>query len=229
MSRKIKINIEKELATYDSINLNEAKECLCSADATLKPVIEAVPDFNLQTHKVDNLFSLLVESIIYQQLTAKAAATIYGRLCQAFSNKVISPLDIIRAEDEELRIVGISRNKITALRDLSEKALEGKLPSEKELLKTKNEEIISQLTKIKGIGRWTVEMLLIFTLGRSDVVSCGDFSLRKGLAIISGKMPKIPTAKELEERAKIWSPYRSIASWYLWRAVDLYNRSYATS
>lgn len=225
MNRKIKVRIEKELATYDAININEAKEYLSSVDAELEPIINAVPDFNLKTHKVDNLYSLLAESIIYQQLTSKAASTIYGRLCNVFSNKNFTPLDIIRADDEELRYAGISKNKINALRDLSEKALEGSLPVAKKLLSMKNEDIISRLTVIKGIGRWTVEMILIFTLGRVDVVSCGDFSLRKGLTIISGKMPNIISAKELEKRALIWSPFRSIASWYLWRAVDLYNKS----
>ena len=163
----------------------------------------------------------MIESIISQQLSGKAAYSIYSKLCKLYNNNTVRPLDIIRSEDDELRAVGISRPKISAIRDLTEFELSGRLPELKKLHKMSDSEIITNLTQIKGIGQWTVEMLLIFRLGRIDVISSNDLGLRKGFAIIRGKYPTLPQPEEMFKYAeKHWKPYRSIASWYLWRACE---------
>jgi 3-methyladenine DNA glycosylase/8-oxoguanine DNA glycosylase len=133
------------------------------------------------------------------------------------------PLDVIRASEEELRAAGLSRNKAIAIKDLAEFALAQKLPDENKIKQMTNEEIIETLTQIKGIGRWTVEMILIFRLGRADVTSLKDYGLQKGLALLSGNYPTLPSISEFREQSEKWKPYRSIATWYLWRVADSYN------
>jgi methylated-DNA-[protein]-cysteine S-methyltransferase len=173
--------------------------------------------------KIDNLtspFQALLEAIVYQQLTGKAAATIYKRLLSLFGGQTnIAPLDLLRAEDAELRAAGLSGPKIAAIRDLAEKCLAGDLPDLAKLKHMPNDEIIDCLVKIRGIGRWTAEMLLIFRLGRADVLAIDDYGLKKGLTILRNKK-ELVSAKELKEQGKTWKPYRTIASWYLWRIAE---------
>jgi len=169
-------------------------------------------------------FDSLAESIVYQQLSGKAAATIWRRVREIFgSPKYLDPHTVIATSDEVLRAAGLSRNKTIALKDLAGKALEGIVPSTRELARMTDEEIIARLIQVRGIGRWTVEMMLLFDLGRPDVWPINDLGVQKGLAKTFGKR-KLPTAKQMIRLGEKWRPYRSAAAWYFWRALDQPNR-----
>ena len=205
----------------ESANIKEINEYLSKKDKYLKEFIKIAPEFNLKINSLTSVYQALIESIISQQISSKAAYTIFKRLCSLFNTKNIRPLDIIRTEDEELKSIGISRPKISYIRNLTDYEISGKLPTLKTLNQMKSEEIVHNLTQIKGIGKWTVEMLLIFRLGRLDIISSNDLGLRKGFAIISHNYPIIPSPEELFNYSeKYWKPYRSVASWYLWRACE---------
>ena len=162
----------------------------------------------------------MAEAIVYQQLTGKAAATIFARLLAIFPDTPERPTaeQLLGASDEQLRGAGLSRSKLLSLRDLARKSVNGELPILPEIHDLADEAIIERLTEVRGIGRWTVEMLLIFRLGRPDVLPADDYGLRKGFAIAYGR--ELPSRKELETYGLRWKPYRSVASWYLWRAVE---------
>lgn len=203
------------------IDLDSAIEHLAKVDLKLGRFIKAAPRFNVKCDSFISPFQALLETIIYQQLNGKAASTIFSRVLGLFSgNNVVLPLDIIRATDEELRSAGLSGAKIAAARDLADFAISGRLPDLKTLQRMPDREIIATLTQIRGIGRWTVEMLLIFKLGRADVMAIDDYGLRKGLAVIRGTPQTLPSPSELANQGLIWKPFRSIASWYLWRASE---------
>ncbi len=205
----------------EEANISEIKKYLSKRDKNMAKFLKIAPEFNLKINSFTSIYQALIESIISQQLSGKSASTIFKRLCSLFNGKSIRPLDILRAEDDELRGIGVSRPKISYIRDLTEYELSGRLPSIKQLHKMENAEIIEKLSQIKGIGSWTVEMLLIFRLGRIDIISGKDLGLRKGFAVITGSYPNLPAPDYMLEYAnKYWKPYRSIASWYLWRACE---------
>lgn len=207
--------------TFSDIDIAAAISHLCIVDNDLGRFISSAPAFNLKGDTFSSPFMALLEAIVYQQLTGKAAATIFGRVLGLFSTEgKISPFDIIRAEDSELRSAGLSGPKIAAARDLAEFTASGKLPDLDTLHKMTDSQIINTLTQIRGIGRWTVEMLLIFRLGRTDVMAADDYGLRKGLALIRGTPGTLPEPQELTRQARRWQPFRSIAAWYLWRASE---------
>ena len=163
-------------------------------------------------------FDALAESIAYQQLSGKAAATIWGRVRALYpKRKWLDPKQVLATPDEQLRACGLSRNKTIALKDLAAKAIEGVVPSGARLAKLDDEEIIQRLTAVRGIVRWTVEMLLLFELGRPDVWPVNDLGVQKGYARTFGKR-KLPTPKQLQRFGERWKPYRSAAAWYFWRA-----------
>lgn len=165
-------------------------------------------------------FDALAESIAYQQLNGKAAATIWGRVRALYpKRKWLEPSKVLGTPDEMLRAAGLSRAKAAALKDLAAKTIDGTVPSGRALLKMSDDEIIARLTQVRGIGRWTVEMLLLFDLGRPDVWPVDDYGVRKGFAKTFGKR-KLPTPKELMKHGEKWRPYRSVAAWYFWRALD---------
>jgi DNA-3-methyladenine glycosylase II len=165
-------------------------------------------------------FDALAESIAYQQLSGKAAATIWGRVRALFpKRKYLDPKLVLSTPDEKLRSAGLSRNKVAALKDLAAKTLDGTVPSARALGRMTDEEIIERLTAVRGIGRWTVEMLLLFDLGRPDVWPVHDYGVRKGFAKTFGRR-KPPTPKQLMKLGDKWKPYRSVAAWYFWRALD---------
>lgn len=169
-------------------------------------------------------FDSLAESIVYQQLSGKAAATIWRRVREIFgSPKYLDPAIVITTADEVLRAAGLSRNKTIALKDLAAKTIEGVVPPARELARMADEEIIARLTQVRGIGRWTVEMLLLFGLGRPDVWPINDLGVQKGFAKTFGKR-KLPTPKQMSRLGEKWKPYRSAAAWYFWRALDQPNR-----
>jgi DNA-3-methyladenine glycosylase II len=198
----------------------EAIEVLSSADATLAALIERAGPFTMEVRPLRDPFEALARNIIYQQLHGKAAAAIHARVIALFGNGKLRAQDILAASDAELSSAGLSRAKLAALKDLAAKTLDGTVPTVARLRRMSDEEIIERLTKVRGIGRWTVEMLLMFQLGRADVLPVGDFAVRKGFALAYG-LDESPKPKELEEYAERWRPFRSVASWYMWRAVEL--------
>jgi methylated-DNA-[protein]-cysteine S-methyltransferase len=194
---------------------------LRDADSALARLIDTVGPFRMRVDRTSSLFLALAEAIVYQQLTGKAAATIFARVQALFprAHEGLNPAHIRRASEEKLRGAGLSRNKLLSLRDLAEKTLAGVLPSLEDVRALDDDAIVERLTQVRGIGRWTVEMLLIFRLGRADVLPVDDYGVRKGFAVAFRKR-ELPTAAELERRGARWKPFRSVASWYLWRAAE---------
>jgi 3-methyladenine DNA glycosylase/8-oxoguanine DNA glycosylase len=165
-------------------------------------------------------FDALAESIAYQQLSGKAAATIFGRVRALYpKRKWLDPEELLATPDETLRAAGLSRAKTAALKDLAAKTIDGTVPAGRALIRMSDDEIITRLTAVRGIGRWTVEMLLLFDLGRPDVWPVDDYGVRKGFAKTFGRR-KLPTPKQLVKFGEKWRPYRSVAAWYFWRALD---------
>ena len=165
-------------------------------------------------------FDALAESIAYQQLTGKAAATIFARVRALYpKRKWLDPKQLLATPDETLRAAGLSRAKTAALKDLAAKTIDGTVPSGRALVRMTDDEIITRLTTVRGIGRWTVEMLLLFDLGRPDVWPVDDYGVRKGFAKTFGRR-KLPSPKQLMKFGEKWRPYRSVAAWYFWRALD---------
>jgi DNA-3-methyladenine glycosylase II len=163
-------------------------------------------------------YRALVRAVVFQQLSGKAASTIHGRVLALFADKDHpDPEDIISATDEALRSAGLSRQKIAALRDISQKRLEGVIPEARALHKLSDDEIIERLTAARGVGRWTVEMYLMFTLGRPDVLPVDDLGVRKGAEKL---YRRTFTPKELAGYGERWTPHRSAAAWHLWRIAD---------
>ncbi|MBM3266778.1 MAG: DNA-3-methyladenine glycosylase 2 family protein [Candidatus Sericytochromatia bacterium] len=190
-------------------------------DRALARLIDRVGGLRLQVHPAPSPYEALAESIVYQQLTGKAAATIFGRL-QALGpeGRLPGPADLLALPEGALRGAGLSRPKQAALRDLAEKTLAGLVPAREALEALPDSAIVDTLTQVRGIGRWTVEMLLIFNLGRPDVLPVADYGLRKGYMRTFGT-PDLPRPAEVAARGERWRPYRSAASWYLWRASEL--------
>ncbi len=203
---------------------------LASADPVLGAHIAKVGALGLRLKESEGTFAALAESIVYQQLSGKAAATIFGRLRQIYPRGVLDPKKVLTTEDDVLRAAGLSRGKLESLRDLAARAIAGEVPPLSELARMEDDAIVERLTRVRGVGRWTVEMLLIFRLGRPDVLPVADLGVRKGFARVFGvakakKAKKaaedlLPSPAELHARASKWRPYRSVASWYLWRALD---------
>jgi DNA-3-methyladenine glycosylase II len=206
----------------------EAVEHLKASDAKLGALIERAGPFTMKLDALPSPFESLLESILYQQLHGKAAATIHKRVREFFGGDP-SPQLLLDTPDERLRACGVSGNKIKAFKDLATKTLDGTVPPHAAIKKLSDAEIIERLTAVRGIGSWTVEMLLIFRLGRPDVLPVSDYGVRKGFALTFQKVPKtraltaadLPKADVLLKRGKKWAPFRSVASWYLWRACDL--------
>jgi len=199
-----------------------AVEHLRARDRRLAKFIDRVGPFRLRPAELQSPFEALLESIVYQQLTGRAAATILARVVGLFHpRRFPRPQDVIDIPEEKLRGAGLSRSKTAALKDLAAKALDGTVPaSARALEKLSDAEIVERLTAVRGIGTWTVEMLLIFRLARPDVLPVTDYGVRKGHARVRG-LGELPSPKELLAFGERWRPYRSVASWYLWRVLDL--------
>jgi DNA-3-methyladenine glycosylase II len=198
----------------------EAVRALRAADARLAALIERVGPFELRTNALHSPFSALLEAIVYQQLNGKAAGSILKRVCDLYRPKRFpTPSDVLGTPEEALRAAGLSRAKTAALRDLSAKVLDGTVPTLARLRRMENAEIVERLTAVRGIGPWTVEMLLIFRLGRPDVLPATDYGIRKGFQR-AFRSRGLPTPAQILRRGERWRPYRTVASWYLWRAAD---------
>jgi O-6-methylguanine DNA methyltransferase len=197
---------------------------LRDSDPKLAQLIDSVGPFRMRLRRAPSVFGALAEAIIYQQLNGKAAATIYARLCALFprAQEGPTPAHILRASDEKLRSAGLSGSKLLSLRDLARRASDGGLPELAEIHRLENEDIVERLTQVRGVGRWTAEMFLMSRLGRPDVLPVDDFGIRKGFAV-AFKKRAMPTPKVLEKYGARWKPYRTVASWYLWRAADQAN------
>lgn len=202
-------------------NQHGAVDHLCAADEKLARLIERVGPPQLQARLAHSIFFSLLRSIVYQQLAGRAAATILARVEALFpDHDYVEPADILAASDESLRGAGLSRNKMLAVRDLAAKTLDGTVPTLAESRRLTDEQLIERITVVRGIGQWTVEMLLIFRLGRPDVLPLDDYGVRKGFQQ-TFKTRALPTKQQMLRRGERWRPYRSMASWYLWRALDI--------
>ncbi|MEQ1709683.1 MAG: DNA-3-methyladenine glycosylase 2 family protein [Terricaulis sp.] len=188
---------------------------ICKRFARVLPTHEPFPT---KFEKSKDPYRALVRSVVYQQLSGKAAATIHGRVLALFPDKDHpDPEDLLKAKDEALRGAGLSRQKTAALKDVAQKRIEGIIPPARALSKLPNEEIIERLTAARGVGRWTVEMYLIFTLGRPDVLPIDDLGVRKGAEKLYRREF---TPKTLGAYGERWAPWRSAAAWHLWRVAD---------
>ena len=162
----------------------------------------------------------LVQSVAHQQLNGTAAAAIFGRVRALYPGRAFpTPEQLLATPEELLRGAGLSRSKVAAIKDIAANTLTGVVPTSRAIARMKDEAILERLTVIRGVGPWTVHMLLIFKLGRMDILPVTDYGVRKGFALTYG-LKDLPTADHLTEHAEKWRPYRSIASWYLWRALD---------
>lgn len=198
-----------------------AIQTLKHSDPILGKVIEIVGDCKLyQVQQTGDLLFSLSRSILYQQISGKAAAAIHSRFLQLYPhNPLPTALDILNTPDDVLRSVGISKPKVLYLKDLAQKVIDG-LPTLDELQVMDDEVIIQTLTPIKGIGRWTVQMLLMFRLHRLDVLPVDDLGIRAGIRRVYS-LAELPNKKTVEDLGQIWKPYRTIACWYLWRSLEV--------
>lgn len=203
-----------------------AERHLSARDARLATIIEQVGPLTLPRDPSKTAFETLARSIVYQQLGGKAAATIHGRVLDLFPERRAHPEALLGLDDAALRGAGLSRNKLLALRDLAAKVMDGTVPTIQAMGRMTDDAIVEQLVKVRGIGRWSAEMLLIFRLGRPDVLPIHDFGVRHGYKLAYRKR-EMPTPAELEAAGEKWRPFRTAASWYLWRAVDLARRAKA--
>lgn len=196
------------------------EEHLAATDPRLAALIARSIQYNVKPTALIRPFDALAESIVYQQLSGKAAATIFGRVRALYPRrKYLDPEKILATPDANFRAAGLSRSKTAALKDLAARTIDGTVPPGRSLVRMSDEEIIARLTIVRGIGRWTVEMLLLFDLGRLDVWPVDDYGVRKGFAKTFGRR-KLPKPKQLMKFGEKWRPYRSVAAWYFWRALD---------
>ena len=194
---------------------------LRKADPALAEVIAAVGPFGMQLKVSRTLFRSLAEAIVYQQLSNKAAATIYGRVEALFphAKNGFAPIHILEATDDSLRGCGLSRAKVLAVQDLARRVHGKELPTLDEAHALEDAALIERLITVRGIGRWSAEMFLMFRLGRPDVLPLDDYSLRKAYAK-AFKKRSLPSPEALEKHGEKWRPYRTVASWYLWRTLE---------
>lgn len=200
---------------------NPPVEHLLRCDKTLQRVIKQAGPCSIKPRRGVQPWQALVRSVAYQQLNGNAAETIFNRFLALFPKaKFPTPQQIVRATDAKLRSAGLSGAKTAAIKNIAAKTIAGVVPDRRAIAKLSDAEIIERLTAIRGVGPWTVEMLLMFTLGRPDVLPVTDYGVRNGFALVHG-LKELPTPKEILAYGERWRPYRTTAAWYLWRAIDL--------
>lgn len=193
---------------------------LARVDPAMGRLIRKVGPFTLAPNSRRSPFESLARAIVYQQLHGRAAESILRRFIALFPGRRFpKPEELLAMKSEAIRKAGLSRSKIAALQDLAAKALDGTVPTNRVIRSLDDEAIVERLIAVRGIGRWTVEMLLIFQLGRPDVLPIDDFGVRNGFRVVYG-LRTMPTPKEVLQYGECWKPYRTAASWYLWRAAD---------
>ena len=199
----------------------EAHAHLSRIDKPLAALIERVGAFQFKLDECDSVYESLLEAITYQSIAGKAAQVIFGRIKALGTNgNCPTPEELLRVPKQKLRKAGLSKAKIAAVRDLAQKTIDGVVPTIEAAEKMSDQELVDRLISVRGIGPWTVEMFLIFRLGRPDVLPIHDYGVQKGYAITYRKR-RIPKPKELLKFGERWRPYRTVASWYMWRAVQL--------
>ena len=194
---------------------------LRAADEVMARLIEehgALVREDLKRERPGDAYGALLRSIVGQQLSTKAARTIYGRMLELFDGHAPTPVQLLAANPDDIRAAGLSRPKINYLRDLAQHVLDGELELER-LHELPDDEVIEQLTAVKGIGDWSAHMFLMFHLGRPDVLPVGDQGIRNAIKT-QYRLRKIPDAKRMEKIAKPWRPYRTLACLYLWSSLD---------
>jgi 3-methyladenine DNA glycosylase/8-oxoguanine DNA glycosylase len=199
----------------------EAIAHLRAADPALTRIIDAAGPFAMELKTARSVFAALAEAIVYQQLSNKAAATIFGRLCSQFPRGAggLTAERLLTLSDARIRGAGISRPKLKSLRDLARRSVAGEVPALAAARRMGDAEIIERLIAVHGIGRWSAEMFLMFYLGRPDVLPLDDYSLRKAYASAFRKRD-LPSRDVLEKHGERWRPYRTVASWYLWETLN---------
>lgn len=201
-------------------DLNAAMRHLSSIDDRLAELIRATAPFRAEMDATQSPYESLLEAIAYQSISGKAAATIFNRIkALSASGGIPAPEEILKLRKPTLRKAGLSGAKILAMKDLARKTLSGVVPSHEESLKMSDEELVQRLVSVRGIGVWTVEMFLIFRLARPDVLPVHDLGVKKGWSVTYGKK-HMPTPKQLFAFGERWRPYRTVASWYMWRAFE---------
>lgn len=200
------------------VTVGKAAEHLAKHDPALGPVIQSVGLCTIRPHK--NYYQELVDSIISQQLSIKAAATIFKRFKELFGGDFPAPEQILEKNIDELRSVGLSRGKAMYVRDLAQHVVDGRVKFD-HLDTLSNEEVIKELVAVKGIGEWTAHMFMMFCMGRMDILAHGDLGIKNGVQRLYG-LDHQPTAQEIIEIAQKnnWHPYESIACWYVWKSID---------
>ena len=203
----------------------KAHEHLTRADKRLAKLIPKCEVFALEIEEAQTPYEALLEAITHQSISGKAAATIFARIKKLGTDgRCPTPHQILAASDQILREAGLSYAKAASMKDLAQKTVEGIVPTLEEAHALSDEELVARLISVRGIGAWTVEMFLIFRLGRPDVLPIHDYGVQKGFALTYGKKV-IPKPRELAAFGERWRPYRTVASWYMWRAVEVYGKT----
>ena len=201
-------------------DLAEATRQLSASDPKLAVLIAETAPFQTEADAAQSPYEALMESIAYQSISGKAAATIFARIKALGSNsRAPSPEQMIKLRTSTLRKAGLSGAKVLAMKDLARKTIDGIVPTREQAEKMSDDELVERLDSVRGIGAWTVEMFLIFNLGRPDVLPIHDLGVKKGWSVTYGKK-HMPKPKELLAFGERWRPYRTIASWYMWRAFE---------
>jgi len=200
-------------------NRKQAIDTLKSSCPQMAGLIRDKGPFSLRVKPETDLFTSLASSITYQQLSGKAAATIYGRFAALFENNKPVATEAVKLSVQTLRSVGLSNNKALAIIDLAEHTCSGSLPDARKMAGLDDEAIIKSLCRVRGIGPWTVQMHLIFSLGRPDVMPATDLGIQKGIQL-TYNLPALPKPDQVLSATRHLAPYRSVASWYFWRVVD---------
>ena len=201
--------------------MSEALRHLRRADPVMAQLIRRAGPYAVSPERGVGPYEALVQAVAHQQLTGKAAQTILGRFYALYGGDCCpEPARLVETPDARLRACGFSRAKAAALKDIAAKTLDGTIPPRRSLARMRDEAVIERLVEARGVGRWTVEMFLMFTLGRPDVLPVDDYGIQNGFRIAYGKRT-LPKPKALAKFGERWAPYRTTAAWYLWRAVDL--------
>jgi DNA-3-methyladenine glycosylase II len=211
----------------------EACRHLAAVDPKLGLLIERAGPYTLLLQSQHSPFEALLEAILSQQLHGAAARAILHKLLRLFGDIHPTPELLLQQPDDALRATGLSNNKMLALRDLATKTIDGTVPELKAIRRMADEEIVQRLTAVRGVGVWTAEMMLMFRLGRPDVLPVGDYGVRKGFALTFNRLPKsrpfdatmLADPRKMLRRGERWRPWRTVAAWYLWRACDLAGKS----
>ncbi len=203
-----------------SFDLAEATRHLAARDETLAALIAETAQFQTDADAAQSPYEALLESIAYQSISGKAAATIFARIKALSGNgRPPSPEQMLKLRTPTLRKAGLSGAKVLAMKDLARKTIDGIVPTREQAEKMSDEDLVQRLDSVRGIGAWTVEMFLIFNLGRPDVLPIHDLGVQKGWSVAYGKK-HMPKPKELLAFGERWRPYRTVASWYMWRAFQ---------